>query len=188
MYKNSMINKFITILSIVTILGLNSGLSQAQTTISEQEKVVLKRIMFELNASNELLQEAQRNADKQDRFRFGYRCLVTDINLIKKGLLTAIHGTVNQAFQNQELCIEYGYTGQVGNESHYLQQFIQELQSLLPLVHESSLQANKTYRARFNYNVLSSDIETIIAGIERALIGSGEQMRTFPVLRGKFSQ
>jgi len=175
-------------LSMVLVVVVSIEDSHARPTISHKEQAMLQRILFELNASNELLQEAQRNADKQDRFRFSYRCLITDINLIKKGLHTAINGTQNRAFQNQELCIEYGFSGQFGNESALLQQYIQELQSVLPIIRESSLNANKGYRARFNYQVLSSDIETIVSGIERALIGSGEQLRTFPALRGKYSQ
>ncbi len=185
---NTLFSKRLLIVSIALFCLLNVGLCQARPTISEQEQATLQRILYELNASNELLQEAQRNADKQDRFRFSYRCLMTDINLIKKGLHTAINGTQNRAFQDQELCIEYGYAGQLGNESTLLQQYINELQSVLPLVHESSLHTDSALRARFNYQVLSSDIKTVIAGIERALIGSGEQLRTFPALRGKFSQ
>ncbi len=164
------------------------SVSEARPTLSEKEQSTLQRILYELNASNEILQEAQRNADKQDRFRFSYRCLVTDINLVKKGLYTAINGTQNRAFQNQELCIEYGFSGQFGNENALLQQYINELQSILPIVHEASLDTNQQYRARFNYPVLMSDIKTIIIGIERALIGSGEQRRKFPVLRGKYAQ
>ena len=186
--KNTLTQTLLSMIAMLAILSLSSGISHARPSISKQEKAILQRIMHEIHASNELLQEAQRNADRQDRFRFTYRCLITDINIIKKGILTAIHGTENRAFQNQELCLEYGNAGKYGNESQFLQQYIQELQSLLPLVQKSSLQANRTYRARFNYQVLSSDIQTIIAGIERALIGSGEQIRTFPVLRGKFSQ
>ena len=176
------------IISITLFLLTNAGLSQARPIVSEQEQSSLERILYELNASNAILLEAQRNADKQDRFRFSYHCLVADINLVKQGLYTAINGTQNRAFQNQALCIEYGFSGQFGNENALLQQYINELQSILPIAHEASVHVNQQYRVRFNYQVLISDIKTIISGIERALIGSGEALRQFPVLRGKYSQ
>ena len=186
-YKKPCFNSLIIGMLSLCLFSL-AGVSQARPLISEQEQASLQRILYELNASNEILLEAQRSADKQDRFRFAYHCLVTDINLVKKGLYTAINGTQNRAFQNQELCIEYGYSGSFGNENALLQQYINELQSILPIVQSASRYANQQQQARFNYSVLSSDIKTIIMGIERSLIGSGEQLRQFPVMRGKFSQ
>lgn len=180
--------KPLVVLSMAILLLSNVSLAQARPSVSDKEQVNLQRILYALNASNEILSEAQRNADKQDRFRFSYHCLILDINLVKKGLHTAINGTQTQAFQNQELCIEYGFAGHFGNESALLQQYINELQSLLPIVHETSSYVNQQQRTRFNYNILSSDIKTIIMGIERSLIGSGDALRQFPALRGKYSQ
>ncbi|WP_299874177.1 RAQPRD family integrative conjugative element protein [uncultured Cocleimonas sp.] len=176
------------IVTITFIFLSVMAVTEARPTLVVEEQSTLQRILYEMNASNELLQEAQRNADNQDRFRFSYHCLVMDINLVKKGLYTAINGTQNHAFQNQELCIEYGFSGQFGNENALLQQYIHELQSILPIAQEASRYANKQNRARFNYQILISDIKTIISGIERALIGSGDQIRQFPVLRGKYAQ
>lgn len=172
---------------LVLALVLNTA-AYARASISVDEQRILQGIVNELRAADELIQEAQRNADRQDRYRFGYRCLITDINLVQRGLLTAIHGTANRAFQNQELCADYGYSGQYGNESAFLQQYIHELQALIAFSKYAASKAKQHGPARFNYEILQSDIETIIAGIERALVGSGEQPRTFPVLRGKFAQ
>lgn len=180
--------KPLMMLSIVILLLSNASVTQAGPSVSDKELVNLQRILYELNASNEILSEAQRNADKQDRFRFAYHCLISDINLVKKGLHTAINGTQNRAFQNQELCIDYGYSGQFGSENALLQQYINELQILLSIVLETARYANQQQRTRFNYDVLSSDIKTIIMGIERSLIGSGDELRQFSALRGKFSQ
>ncbi len=176
------------IVMISFLFLLSVGVTQARPTLVVEEQSALQRILYELNASNELLQEAQRNADKQDRFKFSYHCLIMDINLVKRGLYTAINATQNHAFQNQELCIEYGFSGRFGNENALLQQYIHELQTILAIAHEASRYANKQNRARFNYQILISDIKTIIGGIERALIGSGNEIRKFPVLRGKYAQ
>jgi len=81
-YKKSCLNTLIMGMLFLCLFSL-AGVSQARPLISEQEQASLQRILYELNASNEILLEAQRTADKQDRFRFAYHCLVTDINLVK---------------------------------------------------------------------------------------------------------
>ncbi len=156
--------------------------------ISLNETDSLKRILLELDATNPLIEEAQRRSDRQNLYRVNYPCLVTDLNLLKHGLRTAIYSVKHQPRQFQGLCGDYGYTGSLGGESNSLTLLINELQNLTPIIQEARQQVDPTSRKKMNYQTLIGDLDTIISGLQQALTGAGEQPRKFSVLPGGFSQ
>ncbi len=148
----------------------------------------LKRILLELDATNPLIEEAQRRSDRQDLYRFNYHCLVADLNLLKHGLRAAIYSVKYQSRQFQGLCGDYGYTGALGGESTRLSMLMNELENLTPIIKEAKQQIDDRLRIRMNYQALIGDLDTIISGLQQALTGAGEQPRKFSALRGGFSQ
>ena len=156
------------------------------TPLSESNS--LKRVLLELDAMSPLIEEAQRRSDRQDRMRLNYPCLITDLNLLKHGLRAAIYAVKHQPRQFQALCGDYGYTGSLGGESTSLSLLVNELQSLTPIIQEAKHQVDHSLRTKMNYQTLIGDLDTIISGLQNALMGAGEQPRTFPALRGSFTQ
>lgn len=152
------------------------------------EVETLNRVLAELNAINPLIEEAQRRSDRQDRLRFNYACLVSDINMLKQGLKAAIYAVRVNPGQYRSLCGDYGFTGQLGGEARTLSMLMNELQGLAPIINEARHKVDRSLRARMNYQALTGDLETIIYGLQNALLGSGDQPRRFPALRGGFSQ
>ena len=148
----------------------------------------LKRVLLEIEALKPLIEEAQRRSDHQDRLRFNYRCLITDLNLLKHGLRSAIYTVKHQPRQYQALCGDYGYSGPLGGESENLSMLVNELQSLIPIIHQAKLHGDPSSRIQINYQALESDLDTMISALQKALMGAGDQPRSFPALRGAFSQ
>ena len=164
--------------------------AMANPIVSKHETNALKDLLLEIEAIDSVIEEAQRRQDHQDRFRFDYRCLIADMTIVKQGLRIAIYNPKRdvRATILNKLCGQYGYVGQQGGEAASLQLLIHELQALNGIIHNAKTVANPSANIQFNYPVLESDIDNIATSIELALLGSGNQPRSFPALRGGFSQ
>ncbi len=169
---------------LLTIVIFTPVFANPQLRLNEAD--TLKRVVLELNAITPLIQEAQRRSDQQDRLRFDYRCLINDLGILKSGLNAAISAIRDQ--YSRSLCGDYGYSGKLGGESTSLSMLVNELQSLIPIIREAQGKTDNSLRAKMNYPALLGDLDEIISGIQTALIGAGDQPRSFSALRGGFSQ
>lgn len=147
----------------------------------------LDRASKELEALNPLITEAQHVSDRQQRFRFEYRCLVNDLSLIKQGLRSATNAVSKQQQGFNALCADYGSAGNT-QEAKYIQMLVQELQSLKPLIGNAKTAKVLLSRVRINYAAIIGDIDTVIYALQRALFNSTDHKRTIPALRGSFSK
>jgi len=171
---------------ILFFIAISLSLSVcAKQTLSEVD--TLKRILGEFNAIQVLIDESINRTDHQSRFRFDYTALQQDLHIIKYGLRTAVYGLRFRPKQYRELNGDYGDVGVVG-EAELLQMLMQELQALIPLLHDARQQASEMKRIKLNYKALQGDINTVISGIQQSLAGSGDHPRSIPILRGDFSR
>lgn len=164
-------------------ISLSAGVC-AKQTLGEVD--TLKRVLGEFTAIQTIIDESINRTDRQGRFRFDYVALQQDLHIIKHGVRAAVYGSRFRPKQYRELNGDYGDVGVVG-EAELLQMLIQELQALLPILHDAQHQANGMKRIRLNYKALQGDIDTVISGIQQALAGSGDHPRSIPILRGDFS-
>ena len=67
-----------------------------------------------------------------------------------------------------------------------LTQFIHELQSIEPLIHQAESQTNPNSRIHFRYDWLRQDLLWVRQGIEAHIDAPRSEPRTFPPLRGDY--
>jgi RAQPRD family integrative conjugative element protein len=175
--RNTLLTFTLFVLTLTSANAYQMPLAEADT---------LKHILYEIEAINPLIEEAQKKRDKQSSEGFQYRCLIADLGLVKHGIRSAIYGVKHLPNHQgyRPLCGEYGYVGVVG-ESKNIQMLLHEIQSLRPLILKAKKEKNPKLTSRLNYDFLRGDLDTILSGLQHALMGSGKHKRAFPPLRGK---
>jgi len=148
-------------------------------------KDILKTVLDGFDETKPLIIEAQKNADRQDRFRFAYHYLYSDINVIKRGISSAVWGREIRNYKATNLFGDYGFVGKT-EEAKLLQMFINELQFLKSKVIEASIKTKHENNGirKINFNFITADINAVIGKIQNALAGSGSHARKYPALRG----
>ncbi len=174
-------------ISIALLLLTSTNTFAFKSNLAETD--TLKHILYELNAVNPLIADAQRKRDKQSSESFQYRCLIADLGIIKHGIRSAIYGVKHLPNHQgyRPLCGEYGYVGIVG-ESKNIQMLVNEIQNIGSLLGKAQREQNKSQLKRLNYDFLRGDLDTVISGLQHALMGAAKHKRRFIPLRGKGAQ
>lgn len=145
----------------------------------------LQEMALALQEVRPLIDEAQRNTDRAERFRFEYKDLISDLAIIHHGLVSAATGREEQGHKPRSLFVQYGYVGSSA-ESRYLTMLKRELQMIKSEAEAlSNAEEGEDEVRRVNYEFIVSDLTAVIDAITVSLIGSGDQPRRFPALRGK---
>lgn len=141
--------------------------------------VSLESILDDLTASFTIIDEAQRNADRQERFRFEYQDLRADLVTVKQGLRAALQGAEQGSFLPRALFVQYGYAGK-RTESRFLLLLIQELNRLHDdCLRLEAMESESGTNRRVDFNFIASDLSAVVDAIRIAIAGAGERPRRF---------